>query len=76
MSPFAAAFEVPMDADIDGEQSRRQRLYATDGSFELFGYQTEDWAMFLAHLAFAVGLNVTLLGLMIWMFNTRWRVSQ
>jgi hypothetical protein len=34
-----------------------------------------NWPFFLGYVAFAVGLNVALLLIMMWLFNVRWRVA-
>jgi hypothetical protein len=34
-----------------------------------------DWQLFGSYVAFTALLNGVLLSLMIWLFNTRWRVS-
>lgn len=60
-SPFSAAFAIPLDVEPNRE----------DASSPLPG----DWLLFAFHMLFALALNGALLGLMIWLFNTRWRVS-
>jgi hypothetical protein len=34
------------------------------------------WPVHLAYLGFYAALNASLLGVMTWLFNTRWRVAQ
>ena len=34
-----------------------------------------DWALFLSFLVLYLLINTGLLGAMIWLFNTRWRVA-
>jgi ABC-type transport system involved in multi-copper enzyme maturation permease subunit len=60
VSPFSAAWNVPMDVAVvaSGEAAR-----------------AGDWTLVGAYLAFTAALNAALLGTMIWMFNSRWRVS-
>ena len=65
-SPFAAAFSLPLTTDVltdsPGEAGPR--------------YFPKSWTLVLGHFCF-VGLYNCLLSLsMIWLFNTRWRVSQ
>ena len=58
-SPFAAAIAVPLDVEFAGNANN------SDAS----------WPIFFGYLLFTAGLNVSLLLVMMWMFNTRWRVS-
>jgi ABC-type transport system involved in multi-copper enzyme maturation permease subunit len=60
VSPFAAAFAVPLDLPSDGNAARPER---------------GDWRIFLAYMAFSAVLNGGLIGTMMWLFNTRWRVA-
>ncbi len=60
-SPFSAAFAVPLDMSI----------LQTDSTKMVEG----DWFLFAAYITFTSFLNVTLMALMIWLFNLRWRVS-
>ena len=74
-SPFAAAFELPIyvdDFDIDGAAGWKP---AATGETQIFGYPLKDLRHFGGYVAFTLTLNATLFGLMIWMFNSRWRVS-
>ena len=74
-SPFAAAFELPIyvdDFDIDGAAGWKP---ASTGETQIFGYPLKDLRHFGGYVAFTLTLNATLFGLMIWMFNSRWRVS-
>lgn len=61
-SPFSAAFAVPLDVRL-----------ATDTSASVAA--TGNWPLFLAYVGFNLALNALLLGIMIWLFNTRWRVA-
>jgi ABC-type transport system involved in multi-copper enzyme maturation permease subunit len=61
-SPFAATFALPLDVALTPDDSSRK----VAGHLNLFGN----------YVAFSTGLNVFLLLAMIWLFNTRWRVSQ
>jgi ABC-type transport system involved in multi-copper enzyme maturation permease subunit len=60
-SPFAIAFEVPLIPED----------YAQGESPPIEG----DWMLFFAYVAFTFGLNAVLLGGMVWLFRSRWRVS-
>jgi hypothetical protein len=59
-SPFAAAFDVPLSANMPDETP--------------MGAGT--WSTFAGYMTFAIVTNGTLLASMIWLFNTRWRVAQ
>lgn len=59
-SPFAASFAVPLDAA--DEQSPVHRAGA--------------WWLYGGYVAFTSLLVTSLLGLMVWMFHTRWRVAE
>ncbi|MFO0903543.1 MAG: ABC transporter permease subunit [Pirellulales bacterium] len=61
-SPYAAAFEVPLKTDP---------VVREDANAPPVG----DWLIFWGHIAFTLGLNASLLGIMIWLFRNRWRVS-
>lgn len=63
-SPFVTAFSVPLEMTAVGQS--REDARATPNSWHMFG----------AYCAFTIALNGALLGVMIWLFNTRWRVSQ
>jgi ABC-type transport system involved in multi-copper enzyme maturation permease subunit len=60
-SPFAAAFAVPLDIESPRDSSADA--------------PTGNWLLVAAHLLFGGVLNCVLLGLMIWLFSVRWRVS-
>ena len=65
-SPFATAFSVPLEIET------------LDRAIDQYGRDIEDnrdWWMFLGYLVFTSAQNATLLVIMIWLFNTRWRVS-
>jgi ABC-type transport system involved in multi-copper enzyme maturation permease subunit len=63
-SPFEAIRSIPVELKPSGENS-------TDA----LGVLPNDWRLFAGYCAFTIGLNLLLLGVMIWLFNTRWRVS-
>ena len=74
-SPFAAAFEIPIyvdDFDLDGATAWEP---ARKGEASIFGYPLKDLKHFGGYVLFTLALNASLFGLMIWMFNSRWRVS-
>jgi ABC-type transport system involved in multi-copper enzyme maturation permease subunit len=60
-SPFAATFAVPLDVEIRGDSSAAP--------------SASDFPLVWGFGAFSVLVNVGLLVTMIWLFNTRWRVS-
>jgi hypothetical protein len=67
-SPFAAAFSVPLKFDVspwnrsEGQTSYQQVL--------------SDWPLFWSYVGFTCLFDLALAGLMIWLFNVRWRVSE
>ena len=65
-SPFAAAFSVPLSSS-DGLTSAKE---VVDPLFP------SSWKFVGLYFAWSVGLISILSVLMIWLFNTRWRVSQ
>jgi ABC-type transport system involved in multi-copper enzyme maturation permease subunit len=82
VSPFSAAFAVPLKvSDLDwgrGSFDGRSRRQASR-DFEQTGdspYLLPGWWVFSWHVAFAAATNLLLAVTMIWLFNTRWRVSQ
>ena len=63
VSPFGAAFTVPLDVGITDETNRPG--YVDPG----------DWRMFLGYTSFSRLFNAGLISTMMWMFNIRWRVA-
>lgn len=63
-SPFSAARNVPF-------QERFSSAAGAPGDIGNPG----DWLLVWGYIFFTSGLNVALLAVMIWLFNTRWRVS-
>ncbi len=61
ISPFSAAFSIPADMDLNRDASTAP---------------PQSWVMFLSYLVFTLGLNGSLLGIMIWLFHSRWRVAE
>ncbi len=72
-SPFMAADQVPIYADDFLDKERWSR--ASVGELQFFGYPLADLRHFGGYVGFAVFLNTCLFLAMIWMFNSRWRVS-
>ena len=62
ISPFSAAFAVPLDLGISADETARKSA-------------TGDWRLFFAYVAFSAALNGGLILTMMWLFNTRWRVA-
>jgi hypothetical protein len=65
-SPFAAAFAVPLDMGLATDN--RPAAAAAEAAIG-------NWRLFFGHVAFSLGLNALLLLVMMWLFNTRWRVA-
>ena len=66
-SPFAAAFAVPLDMGLTAAEA---------GSTAAAQQQAlGNWPLFLAYVVFSLALNGGLLLVMMWLFNTRWRVA-
>jgi ABC-type transport system involved in multi-copper enzyme maturation permease subunit len=61
VSPFVAAFETPLDVDIYDEQESD----VPQGS----------WGSVAAFLLSSLGMDLALLGAMMWLFQRRWRVA-
>lgn len=73
-SPFAAAFEMPIYMDDFGSESQTW-IPATSDQPNILGYPLKDLRHFGGYVLFTLTLNGILFGLMIWMFNSRWRIS-
>jgi ABC-type transport system involved in multi-copper enzyme maturation permease subunit len=65
-SPFAAAQAVPLDMGLTTDNRTAAEVAA-----EALG----NWPLYFAYVGFSLGLNAALLLVMIWLFNTRWRVA-
>jgi ABC-type transport system involved in multi-copper enzyme maturation permease subunit len=65
VSPLGAAMNIPLAIDT-GERASEQDAALVDH---------EAWPMFGAFVAIVLTENLALLGSMIWLFNTRWRVA-
>ena len=66
-SPFAAAFSVPLKADplsSSGSRDPRPRNFP------------HSWGFVAGYFAWSTLFNGMLLALMVWLFSSRWRVSQ
>jgi ABC-type transport system involved in multi-copper enzyme maturation permease subunit len=61
LSPFAAAFSVPLDTSLLGDRELDAAV--------------PSWIPFLTYCAAVVPFNALLFGTMTWMFNRRWRVA-
>ena len=61
VSPFVAAFETPLEIDTGYSDSQSG--------------QQKSWLLFAAYMTFSVLLNCGLLAVMVWLFNSRWRVA-
>lgn len=72
-SPFAAAHELPIYVD-DFNDMTKWIPPAADQA-QIFGYAVDDLRHFAGFLIFTITLNLLLFVAMIWMFNSRWRVS-
>jgi len=73
-SPFSAAFNVPIYMDDFSDRNGGWKP-AERGQASIFGYPLRDLEHFAGYVTFTLLLNAVLFGLMIWMFNSRWRVS-
>lgn len=67
VSPFAAAFALPLDYDRESRWDD-PRAEAAQAAGEPL--------LFAAHTAWAGSYNLALLGLLIWLFGSRWRVAR
>lgn len=65
-SPFAAAFSVPLTSSDPLSTSERW----------IHNYFPPSWGLVAGFFAWSLSLLTILSLLMIWLFNTRWRVSQ
>ncbi len=61
VSPFGAAFAVPLDLGMTDNNSVPRN--------------PGDWRVFLGYVAFSLLMDAGLIGTMMWLFNTRWRVA-
>ena len=74
-SPFAVAFEVPLVVEDSMDESRSAQI-PQGTKAALMGFSLEGWSMFAAYLTFTTLMNGLLVVTMIWLFGSRWRVSQ
>lgn len=63
-SPFSAARSIPLDVGP-----------VASGTINPDAAEPKTWILFLCYLVFSALLNVGLLGTMMWLFRTRWRVA-
>lgn len=73
-SPFAAAFAFPLYVD-DYHNMTMDWSVRTPDTPGFLNYPFRDLIHFGGYLAFTLTFNAVLLGIMIWLFNSRWRVS-
>jgi len=66
-SPFSVAHALPFGSDAEQSQSYGPGATPVEAM--------EGWLVLGLHVLFTAILNVTLLGLMVWLFNVRWRVT-
>lgn len=78
VSPFSTAFAVPLKVtDLDrGNLSGRRRSAGRIEERDPSTYLLPGWWVFGWHVGFVTAMNLLLLITMIWLFHTRWRVSQ
>ena len=72
-SPFMAADQLPLFVDDISNSERWSR--PTGAETQIMGYRLVDLRHFGGYLLFTIVLNTGLLTAMIWLFNSRWRVS-
>ena len=68
-----AADQFPIYVDDISDKKKWTR--AARNEAQIFGYPLVDLRHFGGYLLFSFVLNSSLLGAMVWMFNSRWRVS-
>jgi ABC-type transport system involved in multi-copper enzyme maturation permease subunit len=73
-SPFSAAFNVPIYMEDYADENAGWKPAGRD-QLNFFGYPLRDLRHFGGYVTFTLLLNALLFGMMIWMFNSRWRVS-
>ncbi len=74
LSPFGIAREIPLETDYMDENNgvlNEKNLKP----LKVAGYVVGPWFPFGVYFFSTLGINLVLLGLMVWMFNSRWRVS-
>jgi len=72
-SPFAAAFAFPLY--VDSYTGYAFNWSDNDRAAGWLHWEFGDVAHFGGYVGFTLLFNAILFGLMIWMFNSRWRVS-
>ena len=63
-----AAFQVPLKND---EPNKQSQLKAAPENIK-----KDSWQLPLAYMLTATILNLLMLGIMTWLFNSRWRVAR
>ncbi|MEM7784538.1 MAG: ABC transporter permease subunit [Planctomycetota bacterium] len=74
-SPFSAAFNVPLYMEEFGVEAKTRWTRASESELAFLGYRLTDLRHFGGYVTFTVILNGLLFVMMIWMFNSRWRVA-
>jgi ABC-type transport system involved in multi-copper enzyme maturation permease subunit len=74
MSPFAAAFEIPLYVKKPNGDWLWTRV-TSNSVPNFFGYPLTDLYHFGSYIMFTLVLNIILFLSMVWLFNMRWRVS-
>lgn len=74
-SPFAAAFNIPIYMDDLASDSVGWDRPGPNETGTLFGYRLSELRHFGGYVLFTIVFDTIVFGVMIWMFNTRWRVS-
>jgi ABC-type transport system involved in multi-copper enzyme maturation permease subunit len=72
-SPFAAAHEFPIYVEDFADINRWTRPSVDES--QILGYAIKDLWHFAGYIVFTLVFNLLLFLAMIWMFNSRWRVS-
>jgi ABC-type transport system involved in multi-copper enzyme maturation permease subunit len=73
-SPFAASFAFPLYVDDFHGMTIDWQPRSPD-AIGFLRYPLIDMAHFAGYVGFTLALNAGLLGIMVWLFNSRWRVS-
>lgn len=74
-SPFAAAHNLPLYIDDYSVDNEQRWQIAKEGELSLLHYPLKDLVHFGCYLLFTVVLNVALFAIMIFTFNSRWRIA-
>jgi ABC-type transport system involved in multi-copper enzyme maturation permease subunit len=80
ISPFSAAFAVPLEVkeldwgSLDGKRRRNVSTHYEENAQNK--YLLPGWWVFGWYVVFALATILLLMLTIVWLFNTRWRVSQ